>query len=168
MKSFTDSNGKTWELSLTITAAKRVMGLLGVNLLQLDEGTPPLLTRLGTDVMLLCDVIYAILKPALDGAGLTDEQFGAALGGKAVLDAQTAFYEELVDFFQQSARMDLVQAVKTQRSGIELAVARNEDRISRLDLLEVVKEAEAEALAESIPGRSSGSSPADAASIPAP
>ena len=37
MKTFTDNAGNAWTLSLTIDAAKRVKGLLGVNLLELDR-----------------------------------------------------------------------------------------------------------------------------------
>ncbi|MBU0717313.1 MAG: hypothetical protein KJ749_03615, partial [Planctomycetes bacterium] len=59
-----------------------VKGLLDVNLLELEAGDPPLLTRLGTDVILLCDVIFALVKPQADTSGVTDEQFGAALGGE--------------------------------------------------------------------------------------
>ena len=99
MKTFTDNAGRAWTLALTIGAAKRVKSLLGVNLLELEAGDPPLLTRRGTDVILLCDAIFALVKPQADAAGVTDEQFAAAMGGDAILaTCQTAFYEELVDF----------------------------------------------------------------------
>ena len=44
MRTFTDNAGHAWTLSLTIDAAKRVKGLLGVNLLDLagpQETTRP-------------------------------------------------------------------------------------------------------------------------------
>ncbi len=159
MKTFTDSAGRAWTLALTIDAAKRVKGLLDVNLLELEAGDPPLLTRLGMDVILLCDAIFALVKPQADAAGVTDEQFGAALGGEVILAAQTAFYEELVDFFRKLGRTDLVKAVDAQRRMIDLAVRRIETRIDRLDL---------EAAVESTLGEPSTSSPPSSASIPAP
>jgi len=134
MKLFADNAGRNWTLSLTIDAAKRVRGLLGVNLLELDAGDPPLLTKLGTDVILLCDVIYCLVKPQADAAGVSDEQFGAALGGEAIHAAQTAFYEELSDFFRKLGRGDLAKAAPAQRRLIDLAVTRIETRIDRLDL----------------------------------
>ncbi len=134
MKTFTDSAGRTWTLTLTIDAAKRVKSLLDVNLLELEAGDPPLLTKLGTDVILLCDAIFALVKPQADAAGVTDEQFAAAMGGDAILAAQTAFYGELVDFFRKLGRTDLAKAVDAQRRMIDLAVARIETRIDRLDL----------------------------------
>ena len=57
MKAFEDAKGRRWELSLTIGSAKRVLEKLGVNLLEPEGGEPPLLTRLGADAMLLCDVL---------------------------------------------------------------------------------------------------------------
>ena len=157
MKTFTDSAGRTWTVSLTIDAAKRVKGLLDVNLLELEAGAPPLLTKLGTDMILLCDVIFALLKPQADAAGVSDEQFGAALGGEVILAAQTAFYEELVDFFRKLGRTDLAKAVDAQRRMIDLAVRRIETRIDRLDL---------EAAVESTLGEPSTSSPPSSESTP--
>jgi len=159
MKTFTDSANRTWTISLTVDSAKRVKGLLGVNLLELDTGDPPLLTRLGTDVILLCDVAYAIVKPQADAAGVSDEQFGSALGGDAILAAQTALYEELADFFRRLGRRDLARAAETQKRVIDLAVAAVERRIDGLDL-------EAE-IARTLGGPST-SSPASLESTPAP
>lgn len=134
MRQFTDTEGRSWSISLTIDAAKRVRGLLGVNLLELEGGDPPLLTRLGTDIILLCDVIYCIVKPQADAAGITDEQFGQALGGDAIQQAQGAFYDELIDFFRNLGRNDLAKAVTAQRRMIEVAVKTVETRIDRLDI----------------------------------
>ena len=158
MKTFTDNAGRAWTLALTIDAAKRVKSLLDVNLLELEAGDPPLLTKLGTDVILLCDAIFALVKPQADAAGVTDEQFAAAMGGDAILAAQTAFYEELVDFFRKLGRSDLAKAVDAQRRMIDLAVQRIETRIDRLDL---------EAAIETTLGESSTNSPESSASIPA-
>ncbi|GMV98592.1 MAG: hypothetical protein AMXMBFR83_29410 [Phycisphaerae bacterium] len=158
MKTFNDTTGRTWTLALTIDAAKRVKSLLDVNLLELEAGDPPLLTRLGTDVILLCDVIFALVKPQADAAGVSDQEFGAALGGDVVLAAQTAFYEELVDFFRKLGRRDLAKAVDAQRRMIDLAVARIETRLDKLDL---------EAAIETTLGEPSTSSPPSSASTPA-
>jgi len=155
MKTFTDSAGRTWTLALTIDAAKRVKSLLDVNLLEPEAGDPPLLTRLGTDVILLCDTIFALVKPQADAAGVTDEQFAAAMGGDAILAAQTAFYGELVDFFRKLGRGDLAKAVDAQRRMIDLAVARIETRLDNLDL---------EAAVETTLGGPSTSSPESSAS----
>ncbi len=157
MRTFTDSAGRTWTVSLTLDSVKRVRDLLGVNLLELDQGEPPLLTRLGTDVILLCDVIFAILKPQADAAGVSDAEFGAALGGEVIMAAQKAFYEELVGFFRQLGRGDLARAVEAQQRMILLAVAAVERRIEGVDV---------EGEIEKTLGNWSSNSPASSASIP--
>jgi len=163
MRAFTDSAGRTWTLSLTLDAAKRVRSLLDVDLLDLENGDPPLLTRLGTDIILLCDVVFAIVKPQADSAGVSDEQFGASLGGDVILAAQTAFYEELVDFFRKLGRSDLARAVEAQKQMIELTVKGIETKIDGLDI-----EGEVDAILAETPGGLSPSSPAPSESTPAP
>lgn len=134
MKQFTDSAGRTWTISLTIDAVKRIRSLLGVNLLEIESGNPPLLTRLGTDIILLCDVIFAALKPQADAAGVTDEQFGVSMGGEFIKAAQDAFYGELIDFFQKLGRGDLAKAIGAQQKMIDQAVAQITTRIEHLDI----------------------------------
>lgn len=131
MHAFTDTTGRIWELSLTIGAAKRVKGLLNVDLLDLSGGNPPLITRLHTDAMLLVDVIYAVLKPAADAAGITDEQFGESLGGDAAWNAYLAFTAELADFFRQFHRPDLERTVVINRNLMETKPAKAVDYIQK-------------------------------------
>ena len=134
MKVFADSTNKQWEISLTIGSAKRVKSLVGIDLLQPESGDPPLLTRLGTDEMLLCDIIYCLVKPQADAAEVTDEHFGGLLGGEVILAAQTALYEELIDFFQQRGRTDRSRAVAAQKQMIELAIQNADQQIAQIDL----------------------------------
>jgi hypothetical protein len=123
VKQFADSAGRAWTISLTIDAVKRVRGLLGaeVDLLKIEAGNPPLLTRL-TDIEFLCNLIFALIKPQAEKLGVTDEQFGAAMDGDCLKNAQDALYGELVDFFQKLGRRDLVKAVDTQGKIIDQAV----------------------------------------------
>ena len=158
MKAFQDTAGVEWVIDLNVTAIKRAKSLVDVDLLALSSGQPPLITRLGTDVILLCDTIFALVKPQADAADVTDEQFAAAMGGDAILAAQTAFYGELVDFFRKLGRTDLAKAVDAQRRMIDLAVQRIETRIDRLDLEAAVETTLGEPSTNSLP--SSASTPA--------
>ena len=122
MKVFTDNASRTWSVIITDDSIRRVMKLLGINITEIDVGDPPLLVRIGTDEMLLCDIIYCLVKPQADELGVSDEDFGRALGGDAILAAQTALYEELVDFFLKRGRPDRAKAVTAQKKMIELAI----------------------------------------------
>ena len=76
MKVFTDNASRTWSVIITVDSIRRVMKLLGINITEIDVGDPPLLVRLGTDEMLLCDIIYCLVKPQADELGVSDEDFG--------------------------------------------------------------------------------------------
>jgi hypothetical protein len=159
MKQFTDSTGRAWQLTLTVGAIKRVKGLLGADLLALHEGDPPLAARLATDVVLVCDVLYAILKPDLDQAGISDEAFGQRLAGAAIAAAYEALCEELCDFFRSLGRTELVKVIQTQRAVVRQVVEAAERRIDGLPI---------EALIAQTLGTPSTSSPALPALIPTP
>ena len=141
MKTFVDKQNRSWEVSLTVGSAKRVRDLLGVNLLEPEAGEPPLVTRIGTDEMLLCDIIYCICKPQADKLDLTDEQFGELLCGDVILAAQEAFYAEMLDFFHQRGRMDRATAIRKQMEVIRLSVARAEKEIGKFEIEEMVEKA---------------------------
>ena len=156
MKEFIDSTGRKWVLSITIDTVKRCRDLLGVNLLEPEKGDPPLLTRIGTDEILFCDLLYCLCKPQLDQAQITDQQFGQSLGGDAILSASNAFYEEMIDFFRKRGRSDRAKAVAKQQEVIDLAVRKIE---RTLDILDLEKEM------ERVLGNASTSSPGSSGSI---
>ncbi len=105
MHTFTDNAGRAWTLTITVDAIKRVQALVKVNLAQILDAqrgsSLPLLTELQADLVLLCDVLFALVKPQADAQGVSDEQFGQALGGEAIAAAHTAFWEEMIGFFQK-------------------------------------------------------------------
>src|SRR5690606_35191593 len=90
-------------------AVKRVRSLLNVDLLAATDGA--LIERLVSDPILLCDVLYVLCKPQADEQGVTDEEYGRAMGGTAIDDGTTALLEELVDFFPQAKRRVLAKAL---------------------------------------------------------
>jgi len=97
MKTFNDNAGRTWTITINVDAIKRVRGLLQVNLLDVIEGK--LIDRLIGDPVLLCDVLYALVKPEAETKQITDEDFGRAMAGDSIDHATTALLEELVSFF---------------------------------------------------------------------
>jgi hypothetical protein len=99
MKTFSDNAGRTWTVVVNVAAVKRVRGLLSVDLYKLvEDGFKPLSALLGDPVQ-LADVLYCLCKEQADAKGITDEDFGRALGGDAITAGAEAFLEELTDFF---------------------------------------------------------------------
>ena len=172
MKPFTDSEGRQWPLSVNVAAVKRVRDLCGVDLLTAVKGE--LLEQLSDDPVLLCDVLFALVKPTADERGISDEQFGSALGGD-VLDAATvAFLEELVDFFPKGRRAVLRKALARIEELHEKAHAAAERALDspKMDaaITKALEQAETDAAAEIerrlTSGATSTSSPAASGSTP--
>jgi hypothetical protein len=124
---------RPWQVAVTVGSLKRVKSVLGVDLTDLTSGDPPLLTRLGMDVVLLCDVIYVLCQPEADKRGITDEDFGIGLGGDAILSASEAFWGELIDFFQQVRRQDQATAISKQLAMVMAAVKAADKQIQGMD-----------------------------------
>jgi hypothetical protein len=123
---------------MNIDSIKRVRDTLQINLIEPEVGDPPLLTRLGTDLILLIDTIYVLVKPQADKQNISDSDFAMALGGDTIKAAVDAFYSELVDFFQKLGRPDKAKAAATQQKMINLAVARMEAKIDQMNIEGVV------------------------------
>jgi hypothetical protein len=154
MKTFTDAAGRTWTITLNLGTAMKVKAKLDVDLLQPEAGDPPLLTRLGTDELLLGEVLCALLEGQFEAHKVTADDVRAAFDGQTLLAAQKAFYEEMIDFFRSRGRNDRAKAVAKQMAMIEAAVTAVETRIDALDIDQAIR------------GAMSGASPAPSASTP--
>lgn len=160
MRHFTDSAGRAWSITMNVAAAKRVkQSPLAVDLLHPEQDDPSPLQRVGTDIEFVCDLLYVILKPQADERGVTDVQFGEALGGDAVASAWKGLTEELADFFRQAGLTHLARALEKTRVTVQLGIARLDVEVEKMDPEKAVDQAMGEALTSS-PGKPSTSSPA--------
>jgi len=165
MRTFTDNAGRIWTLAVNVDAIKRVKTLAKVDLMEAVEGK--LLERLIDEPILLCDVIFALVKPQADAAKVSDEDFGRAMAGDTIDAATQAMLEELVDFFPSRRRGLMAKALgKLQTLQIKVTDAASM-RLDSLDLDRIAQEAMAE-LDRAVSGGPSGTSPASSESTPAP
>ncbi len=159
MKTFTDNAGRSWTVAVNVDAIKRVRGLVGVDLLEVLDGS--LIERLVRDPVLLCDVVYAVCKPQADERGVSDEDFGRAMAGDAIEHATKALLEELVGFSPNPRdRAALRRVIETTWKVMERARDLVEQRIESGELEQIAERALERA------GGSSGSAPESSASIP--
>jgi len=138
MKTFTDAANRSWSLTLNLGTAMAVKDKLGVDLLQPESGDPPLLTRLGTDEMLLGEVLCAMLEGQFVTHKVTDADVRNSFDGQTLLAAQKAFYEELIDFFRSRGRNDRAKAVAKQMAMIDAAVTAIETKIDGISVEETI------------------------------
>ena len=159
MKTFKDKADRNWTIGINLAAAKRLRDTLNVDLLQPEIGDPPLLTRLGTDEILLGEVLCCLLADQFDAHKVSADDVLAAFDGQTLLAAQEAFYEDLVDFFRGRGRTDRARAVAKQAEMIAATVALAEKKIDEIDVGEVIdgafgkKSGDLQAPSESTPDR---------------
>ena len=134
MKTFNDAAGRTWTIALNLGTAMQVKDKLNIDLLRPEDGDPPLLTRLGTDEILLGEVLCAFLEAQFEKHNVTDADVRMAFDGTTLLAAQKAFYEELIDFFRSRGRTDRAKAVAAQMQLIDKATIAIEGKIDAMDL----------------------------------
>ena len=138
MKTFKDKADRNWTIGINLATAKRLRDTLNVDLLQPEIGDPPLLTRLGTDEILLGEVLCVLLADQFEAHKVTADDVLAAFDGQTLLAAQEAFYEDLVDFFRGRGRTDRAKAVAKQAEMIAATVARVEQKIDEIDIDEMI------------------------------
>ena len=115
-KTTKDSKGRTWPISVTVSAIRRIRELIGI-----DFGNPntladgATLTRLSTDMVLLADVLYAALLPELSAKGLAKEDFCDSICGDALNTALYALLEAVSDFFPKAQGSLLKRVLQSAR-----------------------------------------------------
>jgi len=158
MRTFTDNAGRTWQVAVSVTGIEEVKAEADVDLLQLVEGGP-LLERLMRNPVVLCRVLYALCKGQMEAKGVSAEEFGRGMAGRAITEARQVLLEEIVDFFHQEGPTIRREAEKLLAAYHRLLEAVNL-RLDGVDTDELVERALA-----SVDG-SSGDSPADSALPP--
>ena len=138
MKTFKDTEDREWTVEINVTAVKRVKSLTGINIAAVSEG---LFTDLASDPAMLCDVIFALIKPQADMAGVTDEQFGTAMRGDSIHHATMAFLDELVNFTPSPAgRKLLSRALDQSKELYETAMTKLTEHLDKDTTKQELKE----------------------------
>jgi len=131
MRTFKDGDGRDWKLELNLAIAKQLRNQ-GVDLF--DDAR---LQGLASQIIETVDAIYLICKPQADERGVGDVEFAAMLT-PCYDAAQTAFLEELADFFQSlglTAQARIARAVLDAETKIQDVAGR---RMTESDLQRVV------------------------------
>ena len=114
MHTFKNETGKEFTVSLDINAVRTIRDRLGVDIV--NFASEEQLQKLFGDVVMFVDVLYLICEPQCEAAGLTDEQFGAGLGGDNLGDAIIALEGAIVSFIpspkQRANMQSLLKAAR--------------------------------------------------------
>ena len=168
MHTFTDNQGRVWDVEINVTTLRRVRDLAKVNLTRiLDDG---FLDAFLEDAFQQADVLFSLCRDQAEERGVCDEDFGRALTGQAMESAQIAMLAELADFFP--LRRALLEKIASRHRRLrEIADARIlqwiDDPATEATVLERIRRS-LESHEASLPGGTSGNVPESSGSTPAP
>tara|TARA_Y100001951_G_scaffold51062_1_gene40331 strand:+ start:2155 stop:2649 length:495 start_codon:yes stop_codon:yes gene_type:complete len=97
MSKFTDTEGRVWNVQLTVHLVKEVKQRLDVDLL--DEQVHETLTLLTGDIVKSVDVLYILCSSQAEKNEISDVEFGESLYGDVLFEGINAMVEALIDFF---------------------------------------------------------------------
>ena len=103
MASFKDTAGRDWTVDITVQTLKRIKSALNIDLLD-NQGGKGILGQMAADPILVCDILYVACQDQAEKAGVSDEDFGSALGGDALQAGIDALLEAFIGFFPNRAQ----------------------------------------------------------------
>lgn len=120
---FKDHKNREWNCAITVGTVKRVKEATALNLCDALDGK--LLIELGNDTLKFIEVLYHILKPQAEKAGVTDEDLAEALWGDTLNAAYESFVEGLISFFQRPEQREVLGRLmqKTKETQAKAGVA---------------------------------------------
>jgi len=156
MATFTDTAGQRWDVAITIATAMKLKSRLDIDLLALDQGEPPLMTRLALDDLLLAQVLAVILEDQFVEQCNSEAELLKRFDGETLAAASDAFWESLTDFFQGRGQAAKARAIERQQTMLRMALERAGERVEQIDLEKILGKAFGEPPASS--GSTSGPS----------
>ncbi len=136
MRTFTDTRGNTWEIAITLGAAKRLRDRAGIDLLRPEAKGPdgvPGITALAIDEYLQAEAIATLIEPQMAAANIAPEAVPDIFDGATLAAAQAAFWEEIENFFQSLGHTARAQMVSKQRQTLAAAMRLATDRLASID-----------------------------------
>jgi hypothetical protein len=141
MRTFRTSDGVEWQVAVNVGTVKRVRDLTSVNLLDL-VGNHHSISELFSDDVRFAEVLCAVVRPQLEAAGKSDDQFFAAINGDVIETAAEALLAEVVNFFQEPRRSLLQKAMEKYRTAAlglqEKGLVEVQKRLDEMDVEQMI------------------------------
>ena len=142
MKTFRDTAGREWAITVDLPALSRVMkaGIeymgdpIKVNLLALMEPESDLLKKALDYPPMIGGIVYALCQPQCVEKNVSDEDFARSLDGDVLSSALDAILEETVGFFPQDRRKVLRRMLEKSQTFAQKAKALQEARLAAGEL----------------------------------
>lgn len=126
MKTFTDTEGRLWNVKGSLGAFERVKTGTGVDMLDLP--TTQQCLREISDVFKLGKVLYCMCEDQVTARGLTPEQFADAFNADTLYEASNALLEEVIFFCRKDIRPMMQMAMEKAKQAETRAIEKLKER----------------------------------------
>lgn len=131
MKTFTDTEGRLWNVKGSLGAFERVKTSTGVDMLDLPS-TQNCLKQI-SDVFLLGRVLYAMCEDQCEARGITPEQFADGFNADVLVEASNGLLEEVVFFCRKDLRPAMQMALDKARQADERMIETMRSRVQFME-----------------------------------
>lgn len=123
--------GWQYTTRIDVVALQRVKTLAALDLIALVRGQ--LANEMAADPIVLCEALWALIKPQADANGLTQEAFYRGLRGDVLAEATRALLEGVADFFPTRERELMMAALAKANEVREALLQAQEAQLARID-----------------------------------
>ena len=137
MQKFTDANNRTWTFTVNVNAFMRVKALADYDLASLisfNDTDNQKLMELANDEVQLARIMYAVCKPSIDAAGVSEDDFYAAFNGDAIKSAFQALLKDYADFFPNPKGQYIRNMVELTLRSLQIGERELKKQLDNLDL----------------------------------
>jgi hypothetical protein len=129
MRQFKDEKGRPWTISVNVGTVKKVRGLAGIDLLDVQSGS--MFQQLAEDPVKLGDVLWVLCQEEAEERKVGELDFAAALAGDSLSSATEALLEEVTDFFPKPQRELLRKALSRAKASQERSMAKASEMVDK-------------------------------------
>lgn len=137
MTAIKTTDGREWKVEINVGTVRRCLQDTGLRLTDLFANQKTI-GQFFADDLKFCEVIHSIIRPQLEAAGKTPEDFYATIDGTVIEAAAEALLVELANFFQEPRRgllLGLVAKYKTAATQLrDAGTAAVQKALSEMDM----------------------------------
>lgn len=119
MPNFTDSQGRTWPLSISYATCKRIQSQCDINILDVAQ-IDHTIGRMRLDNLLVGDIVLCLCSAECTARGISLDNFQDSLDGEALDCASSALLEGLASFFRRGQKGKLLTEMISKLKQMEL------------------------------------------------
>lgn len=141
MAKFTDAAGREWDVTITAWAIRSIKSAMGFDVVDIKSGDVPYPAKLMTDDLFLADMLWAICKPECEAQDVSEDAFFKGLDGATLKNANKVLMQELIRYFDSTARPQLSASLKKFNGAYSSLVDAAVSKIDSMDVATLVKDA---------------------------